>query len=149
MIWYAYEPMLASADGADLAWLSQHAADSPLISRTIVPRAIRRVLVSANEQAETQCLAFFREVEDETARLEGLKGLVEALHHRSDSRSENWMRIASMLARDKNAEVRRLARRLAVLIGDSQAVRETIQLAANDKESSVDRMDSVRDLAEV
>src|SRR5262249_30700542 len=43
MLWLAYEPKLAAAVSAEIAWLQAHAAGNPLLTDHIVPRAMRRL----------------------------------------------------------------------------------------------------------
>jgi putative membrane-bound dehydrogenase-like protein len=149
MIWLAYEPRLVANQASCLDWLKYHAEGNALISSAIVPRAMRRLVATGQSGDLAAALKFVAAVRDNKTRSEALNGLQEELRHHPMESPPCWKQIKTALAGARDGSVRRLARRVAALFQDPEALRSTIELARNPHETVGERLDAVRDLAEV
>jgi putative membrane-bound dehydrogenase-like protein len=160
LLWLAYEPRVgkneapASLDKPQagrrypvLEWLKVNAAGNKLVLDEIVPRTLRRLAATGNAADLSACLVFLEEVNDSTVRLRGLEGLVQALQNQEISAPAEWQRVHVALAKDSDANVRRLAQRLAVHFQDLAAIRRSLSLACDTKKALAERLDAIRDVA--
>jgi len=147
MIWLAYEPVVASGQGSTLAFLTQHAEDNPLLSEEIMPRVCRRLLATNRAAAIKAAIGFLQDINSSVVRRRALEGLLQGLENRQLEPPDNWHAVATVLQRDPDLEVQRLARRLAVKFHDLQALQNALALAMNPHKATGERVDAVRDLA--
>jgi putative membrane-bound dehydrogenase-like protein len=147
MIWLAYEPKIAAQTNIALIWLKDHAAGNPLVTNEIVPRAMRRLVASNQPEKLAACLAFLRDLHDSLVRRRSLEGLVLALQGRQVDPPAEWKQVFTELFKDKDHEVQRLARRLAINFRDLEAMRQSLALAQDPTKPVHERTDAIRDLA--
>ena len=146
MIWLAYEPRAANRPQTALAWLEQHAAGNPLVTGEIVWRTLRRLAATGQPAVLAASVAFLAAVKDSSVRRSALDGLVQAMQNRQVEAPAAWKQLFVSLQEDRDPEVQRLARRLAVNFQDLQALHRSLTLALDNKKSVQERVDAVRDL---
>ena len=129
MLWLAYEPKLAAAPKSELDWLKDNAAGNPLITDTIVPRAMRRLVATGKADDLAACVAFIGSLKDTSVRVKALSGLALALENRQVDPPAEWKAVYAALLQDSDAEVQRLARHLAVNFQDPEAIRRALAMA--------------------
>ncbi len=147
MLWLAYEPKLASAAKPELDWLKDHAPGNPLITDTIVPRAMRRLVATGKADDLAACVAFIGSLKDASVRVKALGGLALALENRQVDPPAEWKAIYAALIEDRDAEVQRLARHLAVNFQDPEAIRRALAIARDTNRPAGERIDAVHALA--
>jgi putative heme-binding domain-containing protein len=147
MIWLAYEPRVLGNRPAVLAWLKDHAAGNPLVMDRILPNAIRRLVDGDRREDLAGCVAFLGQAPDSSVRRQALASMVQALEGKIKDPPAGWKQIAAGLAKDKDAEVQRLARRLAVNFHDLAALRRSLAIARNTARRIKERLDAIRDVA--
>ena len=74
LLWIAYEPGLAAKPKDELAWLKDNAAGNALITDTIVPRAMRRLVATGKRDDLGLCLTFVADLTDAGVRAKALDG---------------------------------------------------------------------------
>ncbi|MFL5242103.1 MAG: PVC-type heme-binding CxxCH protein [Gemmataceae bacterium] len=146
MLWLAYEPRVAADGHAALRWLKDHAAGNELVLIQIVPRTLRRLAATGKPGDLAACVAFLGEVTDPTVRRAALEALVQALQSEQVDPPEGWKKVLSSLLADKDEEVQRLARRLAIDFRDLEALERALDVAQDRAKSVKDRLDALRDL---
>jgi putative membrane-bound dehydrogenase-like protein len=149
ILWLAYEEKLTSGAKAELGWLKDHAAGNALVTDTIVPRAMRRLVATGKKEDLQACVAFLRDLKDSGARRQALAGLVEALQNQQLDAPLEWRAVQAELLKDGDAEVQRLARRLAVHFQDVEAARRALAVARDVRKALRERVEAVHDLAVV
>ncbi len=147
MVWLAYEEKLPSAAGAELDWLKEHAAGNALIAETIVPRTMRRLVATGKAEDLAACVAFLGGVTDSGVRRQALVGLTTGLQSRQVEAPAGWKAVFAELLKDRDAEVQRLARHLAINFHDADAIRRALDLARDGRRPAAERAEAVRDLA--
>jgi putative membrane-bound dehydrogenase-like protein len=147
MLWLAYEPKLAGAAKPELDWLKDNLADNALVAEFIVPRAMRRLAATEKKDDLQACLTFLRGLNRSPVRRQALLGLIEGLGNRQVETFDEWKLAFAELAKDDDAEVQRLARRLAIHFQDVQAIRRAILVARDTSKPAAERAEAVRDLA--
>jgi putative membrane-bound dehydrogenase-like protein len=146
LIWLAYEPTLSANAKDELAWLKDNAASNPLITDTIIPRAMRRLVATGKPEDIAACVAFLGDLKDSTARLKALDALVSAIGNRTLDEPKEWKTVRDVLTKDANAGVQRLANSLAVKFSDPEAVRRALAVASDASRPATERAAAVRDL---
>jgi putative membrane-bound dehydrogenase-like protein len=147
MIWLACEPRLLKQQSPALGWLEENAAGNPLVTDEIVPRTVRRLTATGRPEDLAACVAFLGKVEDTAVCRRALEGLALALQWQQVDGPPQWKGVLAKLLRDKDPEVQRLARHVAVNFRDPEAIRRALA-TAEDKSKSVEaRTEAVHDLA--
>jgi putative membrane-bound dehydrogenase-like protein len=146
ILWLAYEPKL-TATKAELDWLKDNAAGNPLVTDTIVPRTMRRLVATGRAEDLAACVAFIGSLKDTSVRLRALGGLAQALENRQVDPPAGWKAVSEELLKDKDGEVQRLARHLAVNFQDPEAIRRALAVARDTKRPLGERVEAVHDLA--
>jgi putative membrane-bound dehydrogenase-like protein len=147
MLWYAYEPKLVAAPRAELDWLKDNAAGNRLITETIVPRAMRRLVATGKPQDLAASVAFVGALRDAAARGWALNGLAQALENRLIEPPVEWKAVYAELMRDTSREVQRLAQYLAVRFQDAQAIGQLVEVAREPRRPGSERVAAIHDLA--
>jgi putative heme-binding domain-containing protein len=146
MIWFAYEPHVPSAPDAALAWLKQGAVGNPLVLDTIVPRTFRRLAATGQPAPLAACVVFLSEMKDSHVRIKALEGLIQGMENRLVEAPASWNKVSTSLREDKDPEVQRLARRLAIHFRDLQALRRSLEVAQNTRKALSERIGAIHDL---
>jgi putative membrane-bound dehydrogenase-like protein len=146
MIWLAYEPVLASEAKTELAWLKDNAAGNALITDTIVPRSMRRLVATGKPDDLALCLKFVSEVKDKAVRTQALSGLAIAFEGRTVDAPAEWAALQERLAKDADETTKKLFNKLAVAFRDPKAARRAHEAAHNLKLPSEERAEAVRQL---
>src|SRR5438105_4477875 len=149
MIWLAYEPAVAAGGQSSLDWLREQLPANLLVRDDIVPRALRRLTATRKQEDLAACIRFLGQAQDPVVRRNALTGMLRALENLQADRPANWAEVSAELMRDADAEVTRLARRLAVKLNDVQALRRSLALALAKEQPVGERIDAVRDVAAV
>jgi putative heme-binding domain-containing protein len=147
MIWLAYEPWVVTQPTGTLDWLKRHGPGNPLVVNEIIPRTMRRLVAMNISSTIAAGVAFLSDIKDSPARRRALEGLVQALQSRQLNPPQDWQRVFGDLVHDKDPEVQRLARRLAVIFGDRQVVLRSLTVAQDRAKPAPERIDAIRDLA--
>jgi putative membrane-bound dehydrogenase-like protein len=147
MIWLAYEPRVAAQSAAVLDWLQRNASGNLLIVNEIIPRVMRRLVATNNPSKLADAVAFVGDAHNSAVRRHALQGLVQAFQGRQANPPDQWKNVFAELEVDKDADVKRLARRLAVNFGDRQAVHRALTLAKDLTKPAAQRIEAIRDLA--
>jgi putative membrane-bound dehydrogenase-like protein len=147
MIWLAYEPRVPKERAATLGWLKGHAGGNSLVTDAIVPRAMRRLMATGKAEDRAACIVFLGELADGAARRRALEGLTLALQGQQVDGPAEWKGVLAKLIEDSDAEVQRLARKLAVNFRDPEAIRRALATARDAGKPTAARLDAVRDLA--
>ncbi len=122
-LWYAIEPIVAANP---TSMVSIATCETPLV-RELAARRIGELPDGPNALAE-----YLQKPATSARQRDVLAGLVAALgDRRTATMPPHWPAAATMLAAAESAEVRRLARRLAVTFGDPKAIDDTIRLVRN------------------
>jgi putative membrane-bound dehydrogenase-like protein len=146
LLWIAYEQNLTSKLSAELDWLKQNAAGNALVSDTIVPRTIRRLVATGKADDLAACVAFVAELKETNTRVKALDALVSAIGNRQVDEPKEWKAVRDRLTKDENADVRRLVNSLAVKFADAEAVKRAVAVAVDAAKSLNERASAVRDL---
>jgi putative membrane-bound dehydrogenase-like protein len=147
MIWLAYEPRVPRERDVVLSFLRDIAPGNPLVADAIVPRVVRRLVATGKPEDLEACVAFVGAVRDEAVRRRALEGLAQALQGQVLDGPPSWKAVLPALLADKDPEVQRLARKVAVNFRDPEAVRRAIATVQDQAKPFAARIDAVRDLA--
>jgi putative membrane-bound dehydrogenase-like protein len=147
MLWLAYEPKLTAAANAELDWLKDNAPGNALITDTIVPRTMRRLVATGKADDLAACVTFIGSLKDTSVRVRALAGLALALENRQVDAPAEWKAVSAQLLKDADPEVQRLARHLAVNFQDPEAIRRALAIARDAKKPAAERIEAVHDLA--
>lgn len=147
MIWLAYEPQTVTHRDAVLGWLKENAAGNLLATDEIVPRVMRRLVATDKPEDLAACVGFLSRVTESTVRRRALEGLLLALQQRQLDAPAEWKQAFAELTKDRDAEVQRLSRRLAVNFRDPEAIRRSLAIARDTSRPAGERAEAVRDLA--
>jgi putative membrane-bound dehydrogenase-like protein len=147
ILWLAYEKHLAGAAREELKWLGGSAAGNELITGTIVPRSMRRLVATGRREDLAACVAFLVELDDTTVRRQALEGLALALQNRQVDEPAGWRAVQASLVKSDDPDTRRLVDRLSVSFRDREALARALKIAADRSKSAADRLQAVRDLA--
>jgi putative membrane-bound dehydrogenase-like protein len=147
MIWLAFEPRVPVQRHGALDWLRENAAGNPLVGGEIVPRTVRRLVATGDPDDLEACVAFVGKVTDSEVRRRALDGLAQALQGQVLDGPPSWKTVLPALLADKDPEVQRLARKVAVNFRDPEAVRRAIATARDASKAPAARVEAVRDLA--
>src|SRR5207302_295026 len=129
MIWLAYEPRVPKERNAALEFLRDHAAGNPLVADDIVPRAVRRLVATGKPDDLEACVAFVGAARDAVVRRRALEGLTQALQGQVMDGPPSWKGVLAALVADRDPEVQRLVRKVAVNFRDPEAVRRALAVA--------------------
>jgi putative membrane-bound dehydrogenase-like protein len=149
LLWVAYEPGLAAKPKEELAWLKDNAAGNALITDTIVPRAMRRLIATGKREDVGLCVAFIGDVTDSGVRAKALDALVSAIGNRTVDAPHEWDDVHPKLEKDTNADVKRLTNSLAVKFRDSAAIHRAMAVAGDSTKQTPERLAALRDLVVV
>lgn len=149
LLWVAYEPGLVKNPKEELAWLKDNAAGNALITDTIVPRAMRRLVVTGKREDLGLCVSFVGELADTGVRVKALDALVSAIGNRTVDAPADWKATQEILAKDTNADVKRLSSSLAIKFRDAEAIHRAMAIAGDSKKTPAERSAAVRDLGVV
>ncbi|MBO0697899.1 MAG: c-type cytochrome [Zavarzinella sp.] len=146
LIWTAYEPSLVSKPSDELNWLKDHAERNPLITDTIIPRAMRRLVATGKREDLGLCLNFAVQLTDSGVRAKALDALVTAIGNRLLDAPAEWEAARARLYEDETPDVRRLTNRLAIKFHDVAALRFALKVAQEELAPLHERISAVRDL---
>jgi putative heme-binding domain-containing protein len=149
LLWLAYEPGLAKNPKDELTWLKNNAANNALITDTIVPRAMRRLVATGKREDLGLCLAFIGDLADSGVRVKALDGLVAGIGNRSVDAPHEWEDVQATLAKDTNADVKRLTNSLAIKFRDAAAIHRAMAVAGDATKPIAERAAAIRDLGVV
>jgi putative membrane-bound dehydrogenase-like protein len=147
MLWLAFEPKLVATAKSELDWLKGNATGNPLVTDTIIPRTMRRLVATGKPEDLAACIAFIGSLKDTTVRVKALGGLAQALENRQVDPPAEWKVVSAELLKDPDGEVQRLARHLAVNFQDPQAIRRALAIARDGTKPARERVEAVHDLA--
>ncbi|MFN4259282.1 MAG: PVC-type heme-binding CxxCH protein [Gemmataceae bacterium] len=147
MIWLAYEPRLADQGAARLEWLKENAPGNPLVTNDIVPRVMRRLIATGKPADLAACVSFVGAVNDNAVRRQALEGVTLALQNRQVNPPAAWRQVRVALLKSDDAEIRRLAQRLAVNLGDAETVKQALAVACDISKPVSERIEALRDVA--
>jgi putative membrane-bound dehydrogenase-like protein len=147
MIWLGYEKKLVEGwESKELAWLKANSAGNPLITDYIIPRVMRRLVATGKPDDLAACISFLCDIKDSAVRRRSLEGLNEAFKGRMVDAPASWATVQSVLLADKDDQVQKLTRNLAVHFRDPAAVRRALATAPDRGRPLADRLDAVRAL---
>ena len=152
LVWVAYEKTLAGklskADGLqdELKWLSDNAPGNDLITDTIVPRTVRRLVATGKPEDIALCLEFIGNSSDAMVTLKALDALASAIGNRTVPAPKNWKSLQQTLAKNNTPDVIRLTNSLAVKFSDAQAIRRALTIAQDAGKPVAERIEAIRDL---
>jgi putative membrane-bound dehydrogenase-like protein len=149
MIWLATEPLVQQFTEELLGWMAHTGTNNRLISEYIWPRAVRRTVVDRQPAHIALCLNLVRSSENAQIRTNGLQGVLQGLGERPTDLPAAAAGDLTVLEADSNAEVRRLAKRLAVRFHIRQAIENALHIAGDSKLPILERLESLHDLAAV
>jgi putative membrane-bound dehydrogenase-like protein len=150
LLWVAYEPGLAAKPKEELAWLKDNAAGNALITDTIVPRSMRRLVATGKREDLAMCLSFVADVAETGVRVKSLDALVSAIGNRTVDAPGDWPAVQEKLAKDTNGDVKRLTNSLAIKFRDAEAIHRAMAVAGDaEKYKTPERAAAIRDLAVV
>jgi len=113
----------------------------------VVPRSLRRLVATGNKDDLAACVAFLADAKDGAVRRRALEGMAEAVKGRQFDAPENWSATLAALRADRDPEVQRLVRSLAVSFRDPQAIRRALEIARDGTRLAAERVAALRDLA--
>lgn len=149
LLWTAYEPGLMANPNDELTWLKNNAAGNALITDTIVPRSMRRLVATGKREDLGLCLTFVGDLADSGVRAKALDALVSAIGNRTVDAPHEWDAVHAKLAKDDHADVKRLTNSLAVKFKDAEAIHRAMAVAGDAGKSTDERLTALRDLAVV
>jgi putative membrane-bound dehydrogenase-like protein len=147
LLWVAYEPGLAKNPKDELAWLKDNAAGNALITDTIVPRSMRRLIATGRREDVGLCVEFIGNLTESAPRAKALEAMVAAIGNRTVDAPHEWTAARDKLAMDTNADVKRLTSSLAIKFQDAEAIHRAMAVAGNKDKSTAERAAAVRDLS--
>jgi putative membrane-bound dehydrogenase-like protein len=164
LIWIAYEKVLAGANGAgldaELAWFVEECQPKPLSADRIVipsgtivdyilPRMLRRLVATGKPENLDRCLTFITKLSDDYihTRQKALQGLVDALRGQIVDAPPKWKDVYDLLTADRNPEINKLARQLAISFHDLGAARAALAIAKDAAKPLPERVEALRSLA--
>lgn len=143
MLWYGIEPLIGSADPLVVNLVRQ--MQTPLLRQF----SARRIAVEPKPNWELLA-QLFEVVSDDAARIDLLKGLHQGLDGRRGLKlPAEWKGISQSLASSKSPEVTELLLRIAVILGDPNAVIQLHKLAGDPKQQASVRNSSLSALIQV
>ncbi|WP_020471986.1 PVC-type heme-binding CxxCH protein [Zavarzinella formosa] len=151
LLWVAYEKTIAKSLGKagitdELKWLAENAAGNALITDTIVPRTMKRLVATGKPEDIALCLEFIGGVTDEAVTLKALDALASAIGNRTVLAPGNWKGVQETLAKNTKPEVVRLTNSLAVKFSDPAAIRKALAVAIDAGKPLAERQEAIRDL---
>jgi putative membrane-bound dehydrogenase-like protein len=158
LLWIAYEQQLTKGVKEELRWLTEHAANprlpeqqrlrsrNLLLIETIVPRTMRRLVATGKKEDLDACIGFVDDQIDVTVKRKALEGLAIALKGRQVDAPDQWKRSYPYLAKEGDAEVRRLVQILAIIFRDRAAANAALAVARDTSKPLPERSAAVRDL---
>jgi putative membrane-bound dehydrogenase-like protein len=146
LLWTAYEPALASKPKDELSWLKNNAPGNALITDTIVPRAMRRLVATGKAEDLGVCVAFVTDLPASAGQMKALEALVSAIGNRTVDAPPDWKAIEKKLSASANGDIRRLTNSLAVKFRDPEAVRKALAVARDSGRETAERAAAIRDL---
>ncbi len=151
LLWIAFEAQLSKAlvkakTKDILQYLADNAPGNPLITDTIVPRTMKRLVATGKPEDIALCLDFIGGATDETVTLKALDALTAAIGNRTVPAPANWKVVQQKLAGSTKPDVARLTNSLAVKFSDPEAIRKALTVVRDVKNSLADRQEAVRDL---
>jgi putative membrane-bound dehydrogenase-like protein len=144
LVWLAYEANLFYDVEAELTWLKSDAPNNVLVTDHIVPRVMRRLIATGWREDRAACINFIEAVEDAAVRKRALEGLAEATKGQTFDAPPKWQAVYKSLLADKNPDVVKLARTLAVSFRDPAAVKHALAVAADAAKALPERIDAIR-----
>src|SRR5260370_22274005 len=108
---------------------------------------MRRLAATNRADMLGACVSFLREVQDSAVRRRALEGLLAGLEGRQADAPDNWKEVLFDLRRDPDSNVQRLARRLAVIFRDLDAIRRSLELVQDSSRQSSERVEAIHDMA--
>src|SRR5262249_32872265 len=148
LLWVAYEPILAAEPKKELGWTKEY-AQYRVISDTIAPRAMRRLIATGKREDVGLCVEFIGDLADSGVRAKALDALVSAIGNRTVDAPGEWDTVHAKLTKDDHADVKRLTNSLAVKFKDAEAIRRAMAVAGDASKSTDERLAALRDLAVV
>lgn len=146
LLWTAYEPGLIAKPSDELKWLQANAAGNALITDTIVPRSMRRLVATGKADDLAACVNFVVGGNDTTVKVKALEALVSAIGNRTVDAPQGWADVRTTLAKDTDANVKRLTDSLAIKFRDPEAVKRALAIAQDEAQPIAARLAAVRDL---
>lgn len=147
LVWLAFEQRLSSGARGELDWLKDNANGNALVSETIIPRTMRRLVATGKPEDLEACITFIRDLKDDQAKRQALEGLVLGLQGRQVDPPGSWADVQKTLLADGDEQVRRLTQRLAVTFRDAAAVKRAFAVVRDRRRPVEERAEAVRDLA--
>jgi putative membrane-bound dehydrogenase-like protein len=147
LLWLAYEKQLIKSRDKELVWLRDNGANNPLITDTIIPRAMRRLVATGKAEDLAACVGFIGDVKDAHAKLRALEGLVQALQNRQVDAPANWEEVHGSLLTFSTEEFNDLANKLSISFRDVKAIKRALGIAMDAGKSVQERAEAIRALA--
>src|SRR5262249_52354153 len=138
---------LTQSKNPALEFLKHNAPGNPLVTNDIVPRTMRRLVATGKQSDLEACLEFVAAVQDSDVRRQALDGLLTALKNQKLNPPPGWSGVLTALQQDKDAQVQKLTKKLAVHFQDLKAIQHALAVAQNTNLPGTTRVDAVRDLA--
>lgn len=146
LLWVAYEKQISKSLGKELDWLRDNCKGNALITDTIIPRTMRRLVATGKPEDLAACVEFLADVRDIPATVRALEGLTEALKGRQVDAPQGWKKIREILSLNRNQEIVNLTSKLAINFRDVEAVKRALAIAIDVKQAAASRINAVRDL---
>ncbi|VTR99833.1 PVC-type heme-binding CxxCH protein [Tuwongella immobilis] len=147
MAWLAYEKQIAASSMADLDWLAVNAPGNPLLTEQIVGRTMRRLVAEGKPAEIAACVQFVAKATDARIRKRALDGLAEGMANRTLAAPPEWFSLRAKLQQDPDAEIRKLADRLAVSFRDEAVLKQALARAIDRNAPLPERLEAMRNLS--
>ncbi|GBD37335.1 hypothetical protein HRbin36_02466 [bacterium HR36] len=158
MLWLAWEAQLShalsiNADAQEkrldriLGWLAEHAGESPILVRDILPRTMRRLLAENPNVQLARCLNIVHQCREITAQKAALRGILEGLKGRSVQPPENWHKIVAELNDLTDSELPGLINELGIVFRDPRSIHTALNVLRNTNSKDAELLHALQSLA--
>jgi putative membrane-bound dehydrogenase-like protein len=147
LLWVAYEKQLFKSPSKELDWLKDNAAGNALVTETIIPRTMRRLMATGKKEDLSVCVTFVGALKDLAVKRAALQGLTIALENRIVDGPDEWKAVYASLKEDKDPEIVRLAGKLALNFRDVEAVKKALAIAGDSNKAISERAEAIKALA--
>jgi hypothetical protein len=148
LIWIAYEPGVLQQNAEGFSWLTQQAADHPLVREAILPRVLRRLTATEEKSHLEAALQILVQLKASPATLvPALDGLLTGLRGRRLEPTAAWEQAYLQLQEVADEAARRRVHQLGVHFGNRDAVASFEREIADGKGAVGQRRQAIQALA--
>jgi putative membrane-bound dehydrogenase-like protein len=147
MIWFAFEPLVSKDRDKTMEWLRTIGSDRTLAWRELLPRVMRRLVVTRQADDLKMCVEFASMVSDGNIRRAALDGIIDGLEGRRAQAPPGWAESRVRLAGDSDVSLASKVRRLGAHFRDPAVIRDEESAAVDATRPVPERIEAVRSIS--